>query len=617
MVYCSHKFLRTCVRARFPKEDDAPMTRRISLRRLVAALLALVLVLSLTPAALASASCPQCGGETVCTDNGDGRTHTVSCPEDGYSDLAAPHDFTDTGCCSACGAIDYSKVHITLPSDTAFTAAMGDSDAAISLDGVTLTLGKSNEDVTGEYTLSYSWYYNGTSISTGQRCPLPPSVTSKEGDYSFVCFVTAVPGNAVAGKTISASCTVKVHVQDLLSAEAVIGSRDLYLSLGDSTGRTPVSVADQIIQAVKDAGGEASYVVFDKKPSSAAGDLKVTPGERYSLADGEGTPLSQVRFEPDSAGAYAIGFTAYDQEGTAYPGLLTIAVEQDLGSVDVLYTTVKGDPVTLSAQDFAAFWQTAYPRGKLTLVRFTSLPAASSGTLRQGYLSAARPGTPVSEDESCYVSAGGSDHALLDEVAFVPDSRFTGSVSIPFEAYGSDGNGNQVYRSGRLFLFVNPKEVQAVSCSVAEDSATKLSAGMLQQAMKKVLDEMQKGVTGHKTKLHHGKQTLRQLMKHNTGVSNIEITDQNIRAFSATAKKYGIDFALKKDTSGDIPRYLVFFKGRDADVITAAFREFSAKNLEKEKKPSIRKELEQAKQQAKAQHRQREKVKTKDRGVEL
>ena len=147
--------------------------------------------------------------------------------------------------------------------------------------------------------------------------------------------------------------------------------------------------------------------------------------------------------------------------------------------------------------------------------------------------------------------------------------------------------------------------------------ATKLSAGMLQQAMKKVLDEMQKGVTGHKTKLHHGKQTLRQLMKHNTGVSNIEITDQNIRAFSATAKKYGIDFALKKDTSGDIPRYLVFFKGRDADVITAAFREFSAKNLEKEKKPSIRKELEQAKQQSKAQHRQREKVKTKDRGVEL
>ena len=121
--------------------------------------------------------------------------------------------------------------------------------------------------------------------------------------------------------------------------------------------------------------------------------------------------------------------------------------------------------------------------------------------------------------------------------------------------------------------------------------ATKLSAGMLQQAMKKVLDEMQKGVTGHKTKLHHGKQTLRQLMKHNTGVSNIEITDQNIRAFSATAKKYGIDFALKKDTSGEIPRYLVFFKGRDTDALTAAFTEYTEKRVRRKEQPSFRQTL--------------------------
>ena len=75
----------------------------------------------------------------------------------------------------------------------------------------------------------------------------------------------------------------------------------------------------------------------------------------------------------------------------------------------------------------------------------------------------------------------------------------------------------------------------------------KITAQLLQQAMKKVLADMEK----HKNdpQLHHGKQTLRQLMKHGAGVSNIEITDQNIKAFSATAKKYGIDFALKKDTT--------------------------------------------------------------------
>lgn len=142
-----------------------------------------------------------------------------------------------------------------------------------------------------------------------------------------------------------------------------------------------------------------------------------------------------------------------------------------------------------------------------------------------------------------------------------------------------------------------------------------MTAQLLQQAMKKVLADMEK----HKKNppLRHGKQTLRQLMKHNTGVSNIEITDQNIRAFSSTAKKYGLDFALKKDTSGEHTRYLVFFKGRDADVITAAFREFSAKNLAKEKKPSIRKRLTKAKEQAKRQELERgEKIKNRDRGLE-
>lgn len=140
----------------------------------------------------------------------------------------------------------------------------------------------------------------------------------------------------------------------------------------------------------------------------------------------------------------------------------------------------------------------------------------------------------------------------------------------------------------------------------------KLTTSILQKALKKLLESQKK----KKPRLHQGKQTLQQLMKHNTGVSNIEITDENIKAFEHTAKKYGVDFALKKDISTQPPRYLVFFKGRDADVLTAAFKEFSAKNLDREKKPSIRKLLSQMREKAK-QHRQREKVKTKERGQEL
>ena len=140
----------------------------------------------------------------------------------------------------------------------------------------------------------------------------------------------------------------------------------------------------------------------------------------------------------------------------------------------------------------------------------------------------------------------------------------------------------------------------------------KLTASVLQKALKKLLESQKK----KRSRLHQGKQTLMKLMKHNTGVSNIEITDENIKAFEHTAKKYGVDFALKKDISTQPPRYLVFFKGRDADVLTAAFKEFSAKNLDREKKPSIRKLLSQMREKAK-QHSQREKVKTKERGQEL
>ena len=86
------------------------------------------------------------------------------------------------------------------------------------------------------------------------------------------------------------------------------------------------------------------------------------------------------------------------------------------------------------------------------------------------------------------------------------------------------------------------------------------------------------------------------------------------------AKKYHVDFALKKDTAAEQPRYLVFFKSRDADAITAAFQEFASRKMSREEKPSIRERLTQAKEQAaeKTKHRtiDREKVKVKDRSVQ-
>ena len=140
----------------------------------------------------------------------------------------------------------------------------------------------------------------------------------------------------------------------------------------------------------------------------------------------------------------------------------------------------------------------------------------------------------------------------------------------------------------------------------------KLTAQTLQKAMKAILSKGKKQLS----KPPQGKQSLKQLMKQNAGVSNIEITDSNIKAFESTAKKYNIDFSLKK-VKGEQTRYLVFFKGRDADVMTAAFQEFSAKKLNREKKPSIRKALAAAKDKAKQLNAARDKVKKIDRGREI
>ena len=160
------------------------------------------------------------------------------------------------------------------------------------------------------------------------------------------------------------------------------------------------------------------------------------------------------------------------------------------------------------------------------------------------------------------------------------------------------------------------EEVTGKAVALIIDGA-KMSEQVLEKALQKFL-EAQKNKS---PKIHRGKQTLKQLAEQNAGLANIEISDRNIKAFTHVAKKYHVDFALKKDTTAEHPRYLVFFKSRDADAITAAFQEFASRKMGRDEKPSVRERLAQAREQAaqKVEHRalDREKVKVKERGVEL
>lgn len=132
-------------------------------------------------------------------------------------------------------------------------------------------------------------------------------------------------------------------------------------------------------------------------------------------------------------------------------------------------------------------------------------------------------------------------------------------------------------------------------------STTKMTANVLKQAISKYLahckeKKMEKARAGPVKPC--GKQSVRQLVGQNQGVSNIEITDKNIKDFERIARKYGVDFALKKDKTGEIPKYLVFFKARDGDALTAAFKEYTAKTERKKEKTSVIQKLRKFKELA-------------------
>ena len=142
----------------------------------------------------------------------------------------------------------------------------------------------------------------------------------------------------------------------------------------------------------------------------------------------------------------------------------------------------------------------------------------------------------------------------------------------------------------------------------------RLSSQVLRAALLKLLAEMKKH-KAQKSPYHQGKQSVKQLIKQGAGVSNIEVTHENIKSFERVARKYGVDYAVKKDHSVSPPKYLVFFKARDTDALTSAFTEFTAKQVQQKSKPSIVAQIRKLADIVRA--KSQDKVKNKEMGREL
>ena len=90
---------------------------------------------------------------------------------------------------------------------------------------------------------------------------------------------------------------------------------------------------------------------------------------------------------------------------------------------------------------------------------------------------------------------------------------------------------------------------------------TKITADLLKKVLAAYLrHQKQKSVEkkAQKNQPKQGKVTVKELAKQNAGMVNIEITNKNIKSFERYARKYGINYALKKDKSKEPPVYLVF-----------------------------------------------------------
>jgi hypothetical protein len=165
------------------------------------------------------------------------------------------------------------------------------------------------------------------------------------------------------------------------------------------------------------------------------------------------------------------------------------------------------------------------------------------------------------------------------------------------------------------------KEVSVMQDAINEKSLSLGArvAGITANELKRVIDKLMAELEGDKlnplnkgSELKHGKMTMKQLAKHNAGLSSIELKDPNLRLLNTVMRQNGIDFSPVKDGKG---QYTLFFKGRDADALTHAFNQYTKRATERAAKPSIGATLAAMKQAAKTLAANLDKVKNKDKGA--
>lgn len=307
------------------------------------------------------------------------------------------------------------------------------------------------------YNYSYKWstnpsyYVSGADYLDYNQYYVDLTAIAK-GITTLTLTVTNPTTGATVG-TDSVQLTVN-SAADINVSGSVYGTSTSY-GLTEITNTTNsyygTSIYDQLVNAVRNLSGGArslNHVIFNYK-TATAGDLSATANYAYYVNGGYtnsatqtyGGLLSDVVFIPKTSGTAHFSFTAYDNTGKTYSGLMSITTDGTAtGSGDINYAASIGDTQYFNAADFENLYYDKTNGGTLSYVTF-STPSSGTGTLYADGVRLTGVNSP------CYLSPT-RNQAALDSVYFTPSGSTAtraGTVRIGFTAYGNRGSSSSYY----------------------------------------------------------------------------------------------------------------------------------------------------------------------------
>ena len=421
--------------------------RRFFRKRLPAFLLTLVMVMTMVPAVSAKSSADL----TYEVDKGD----SVSFKEREFRDLYRSEYSGDP---SYVVFTDYSDLD-----DYGYLTAVNYYDKTVSL---------------SESDLRNTWFYYDSN-------DVPKDVDYALDDLTFEANRRADSG----------TLRLKFEIHGTDSKDYVSCTMDIKVGGGSGSSKGDITYTvkpgeevtfddEDFVNAYDNAGGSGTmkYVVFEKPSSdySNAGTVYSRYGKRnatsftrselddykfyYGDSDYGDYDLDELSFVADKSfsDSIEIAFTAYggrgSKENDSVSGTLKITSSKSASSSkgDITYTVKAGEEVTFDDDDFEKIYENSSCTGSFKYVEFSRPDSAfnNAGTLYSRYGKRNETAFTRSSLSSNKFYYGDSDYGDydLDELSFVADRTFSGSITLSFTLYGGKNSKCDQSTTGTLVI---------------------------------------------------------------------------------------------------------------------------------------------------------------------